>query len=176
MRMAAALIAAAAYAPMAKAEVLEAKAAQFTVRETAHVSVAPATAYAMMIQPQSWWSSAHSWSGSAANMTLSPKTGGCWCEALPDGGFAEHLRVIKVEPGKLLRMRGGLGPLQTLPVNGLMDWVVEPDPLGGSSITFTYQVSGNVKDGLESWAKPVDGVLAEAISRLAQSLDRPATD
>lgn len=154
------------------AEVVSSAQGRFTVRETAHVEASTKHVWQMMTWPQDWWSPDHTWSGDAANMWLDARAGGCWCERLPNGGFAEHLRVIKSEPGKSLVMSGALGPLQSFPLTGVMEWKVEPDETGGNTITFTYQVSGNVEGGLQSWAKPVDGVLAEAIKRLAEAADK----
>ncbi len=57
--------------------------------------------------------------GSAANLSLEARAGGCWCERLADGGSVEHLRVLLVSPGRMLRMRGALGPFQGLAVDGV---------------------------------------------------------
>lgn len=154
------------------AEVMSSDKGHFTVRETAHVKASAKHAWQVMTWPQDWWSADHTWSGDPTNMWLNARAGGCWCERLPNGGFSEHLRVIRSEPGKALVMRGALGPLQSLPLTGLMKWEVAENPDGGNTIIFTYQVSGNVDGGLESWAKPVDGVLAEAIARLAKAADK----
>ena len=39
-------------------------------------------------------------------------------EVLPDGGFVRHMDVVFHQPGKTLRMTGGLGPLQGMGVSG----------------------------------------------------------
>ncbi len=60
----------------------------FALTETAHIAAARDKVYAALIEPGHWWSSAHSFSGNAANFTLDARAGGCWCETLPNGGSA----------------------------------------------------------------------------------------
>jgi hypothetical protein len=36
----------------------------------------------------------------------------------------------------------------------------------GTDLSLTYNVGGYIKDGLASWASPVDSVLAEQVMRL----------
>ena len=67
----------------ATAEVLSVAANGFEVRETAHAAAAPDKAYAEMLMPAHWWSSDHTFSGSAANLVLDARAGGCWCEPWP---------------------------------------------------------------------------------------------
>ena len=73
-------------------------------------------------------------SKSAANLTLDAKAGGCWCETLPDGGSVEHLVVVFADPGKTLVMRGALGPLQGLGVEGALSIVLKPAGDGTDSL------------------------------------------
>src|ERR1700681_1128530 len=108
----------------AAAEVVTVAANGFEIRETAHTAAASDKVYAALLLPAHWWSSDHTFSGSAANLVLDARAGGCWCETLPDGGSVEHLRVVYVSPGKTLRLRGALGPLQSLAVAGVMTWSV----------------------------------------------------
>ena len=65
-----------------------------------------------------------------ANMRIEPKPGGCFCEAVPagrrSGGEIEHMRVIYVAPGSTLRMSGGLGPLQSEAVTGVLTMTLGP--------------------------------------------------
>src|SRR5277367_1894554 len=81
-------------AERAAAEVINVATNGFEVRETVHVAAAPDKAYAALLLPARWWGSDHTFSGNAANLTLDARAGGCWCESLPDGGSAEHLRVV----------------------------------------------------------------------------------
>ncbi len=111
---AAALMLASMAGEQASAEVVSVGANGFEIRETAHTVAPSDKAYAALLLPARWWSSDHTFSGSAANLVLDARAGGCWCETLPGGGSVEHLRVAYVSPGKTLRLRGALGPFQGL--------------------------------------------------------------
>ena len=76
-----------------------------------------------------------------------------------------HLTVTMVNPGVVIRLTGGLGPLGLMGVNGNMTWEFEGVE-GGTRVTFTYAVGGYREDGLDTIAVPVDYVIGEALSRL----------
>jgi uncharacterized protein YndB with AHSA1/START domain len=154
------------------AEVVSVGASGFEIRETVHVAAAPDKAYAALLQPARWWASDHTFSGSAANLTLDARAGGCWCESLPDGGSVEHLRVVYVVPGKALRLRGALGPFQGLGVDGAMTWSVKAGA-GGTDISVTYALGGYSKEGFDGLSKAADHVLGEQIERLRKLIDAP---
>nr|AKQ70977.1 polyketide cyclase/dehydrase [bacterium enrichment culture] len=151
-------------AAVAGAEVVESGASGFVVREEATVSAPPAQAWAAFVDVASWWNPAHSYSSDAANLSLDAKAGGCFCEKLAGGGSVEHLRVVMVMPGKVLRMAGGLGPLQSSPVAGSMTVAFAAVP-NGTKVSLTYGVGGFMPGGVDKMAGPVDGVLAEQIAR-----------
>jgi hypothetical protein len=165
-----ALAAAVSIGRPAAAEVISAGQNGLEIRETVHVAAAADKAYAALLQPARWWSSEHTFSGSAANLTLEARAGGCWCEALPDGGSVEHMRVVYVAPGKVLRLRGALGPLQGLGVEGAMTISVKAGA-SGADITMSYAVGGYVKDGFDGLSKGVDHVLGEQLERLRKLID-----
>ncbi|MGO9947854.1 MAG: ATPase [Steroidobacteraceae bacterium] len=154
----------------AAAEVLGAAANGFEVRETVHVAAAPDKAYAALLLPGRWWSPDHSFSHNTANFVLDARAGGCWCENLPDGGSAEFMRVVYAAPGKVLRLRGALGPLQGMGVEGAMTWSLKSSG-NGTDISVSYAVGGFAKDGLDDLSKVVDRVLGEQIERLKKFID-----
>jgi hypothetical protein len=154
----------------AAAEVVTVAANGFEVRETAHTAAPSDKVYAALLLPAHWWSSDHTFSGSAANLVLDAHAGGCWCETLPDGGSVEHLRVVYVSPGKILRLRGALGPFQGLAVDGVMTLSVK-SVADGTDISLTYAIGGYAKDGFEGLAKAADGVLGEQLARLKTLVD-----
>jgi uncharacterized protein YndB with AHSA1/START domain len=144
--------------------------AGFTVTETAHLAAPPEQAFAALITPGRWWSSEHTYSGDAANMSLDPHAGGCWCERLPGGGSAEHLHVVYVVPGKTLRLRGALGPLQGMAADGVMTVTLSPVQ-GGAELKLSYSVWGDPAVGLPALAGPVDNVLGEQVARLKAAVE-----
>ncbi len=167
----AAIIVLAAAASAASADVVSVAGNGFEVRETAHSAAAPDKVYAEILLPAHWWSSDHTFSGSAANLVLDARAGGCWCETLAGGGSVEHLTVVFVAPGKMLRMRGALGPFQGLAVDGVMTWSVKSAANGGTDIAFTYSVGGYVKDGFDELSKGADHVLGVQLQQLKKLVD-----
>jgi uncharacterized protein YndB with AHSA1/START domain len=137
----------------------------FSVLETAHLAATPDKVYAALITPSHWWSSSHTFSHDASNLSLDATAGGCWCEKLPNQGSVQHLVVVYALPGHALVMRGALGPLQGLGVNGAMTITLKASS-DGTDLSLIYNVGGYLKDGLATWATPVDGVLAEQLLRL----------
>lgn len=154
----------------ASADVVTVASAGFSLSRVETVSAAPDVVYAMLLRPSLWWSGGHTWSGGARNLSLEGKAGGCYCEALPGGGSVQHGVVVYAQPGKTLRLHASLGPLQGEGVNGALTWVLKPVP-GGTEIRQTYVVGGYVGGGAEGWAKPVDGVMTEQLTRLKAALE-----
>lgn len=166
---AAAALTAQAWRP-ATAAVLDSGANGFTIQQTAHLTQPSAKVYAALIQPKDWWSGEHTYSGSAANLTFGARAGGCWCETLPDGGSVAHMTVVYAAPGKALRLRGGLGPLQEMGASGTLTWTLKPAG-NETDLTLTYAVAGYAKDGYTELAKTVDRVLSEQVGRLTLYVD-----
>jgi hypothetical protein len=152
------------------ADVVNVSTAGFEVKETAHIASVPDKVYAVLLTPANWWSSEHTFSGNAANLKLEARAGGCWCESFPDGGSAQHMTVVYLAPGKVLRLRGGLGPLGAMPVEGVMTWTLK-NAGGGTDLSMTYAISGTSAQGFEALSKGVDGVLGEAVGRLKKLLE-----
>ncbi len=147
----------------------------FVSHNVVEVAASPADAWAKLLEPAAWWNGEHSYSGSAANMTVEPVAGGCFCEAIPAtnaaaaGGVA-HMRVLYLDPRvRTLRMSGGLGPLQSEAVTGVLTMTVEPSR-AGSKITWDYVVGGYMRMSMDQMAPLVDTVVGEQLSRLAASL------
>jgi uncharacterized protein YndB with AHSA1/START domain len=158
------LIAAALAAP-ASAKVVADNAAGFAIEHETVIAASPQRVYAAIGQPSRWWSSAHSWSGKAANLTLDLRAGGCFCERLPGGGGVEHARVVMARPGKLIRMTGALGPLQSEALAATLTWELKP-VAGGTDVKLTYVVAGFARTARTALPGAVDGVLGEQLTRL----------
>ena len=150
----------------AGAEVAQSGEHGFELRHSAIVPSPPAEAMRAFATPAGWWDGAHSYSGDSANLSMSPKPGGCFCERLPGGGGIEHLRVTYVDPGKRLVLTGSLGPLLFAATAGVMD--VQFKPAGqGTEVILSYKAAGFANGGAAKMAPLVDKVLAEQIQRYA---------
>jgi hypothetical protein len=96
---------------------------------------------------------------------------GCWCEKLANGGGVRHMQVVRIMPGKMLVMVGGLGPLQSMAVTGAMRISLAPAE-GGTQLQVTYSVTGYMPAGMNSLAAPADGVLTEQFTRFKNYVEK----
>ncbi|MGD0191073.1 MAG: SRPBCC domain-containing protein [Rhizomicrobium sp.] len=174
-RMTAALGALALAGAGASAAVDHVGEAGFAISETAHVAAPPERVYATLITPSRWWSPAHTFSHDAANLALDAKAGGCWCETLPGGGSVLHMSVVYASPGKLLRLRGALGPFQGMGADGALTVSLKPNG-GGTDVAMIYALGGYAPDGFGDLAKAVDFVLGEQLDRLKRSIETGSPD
>jgi len=140
-----------------------------TFRE--EVDASPAEAWRTVTRIDRWWSADHTYSGDAANLSLDPVAGGCWCERW-NGNSVEHMRVVHALAGKSLRLEGALGPLQAMAVTGVLTLALAPNG-EKTTLTVTHRVRGSPDAALDKIATAVDGVLGEQVKRLAALL-RPA--
>ena len=164
---------AATSAPLA-AEVIEQDDGHFVTRNSAEVDATPDAVWLLLIDPKQWWSDNHTWSGDAANLSLTPQGGGCFCETLmgddPEtgaalSGSAQHMTVILAQPGKALRMRGALGPLQSEPADGVLTISLQGEG-AKTRVTFEYVVAGRIRYPMDQISKAVDGVMNEQLDGL----------
>jgi uncharacterized protein YndB with AHSA1/START domain len=154
----------------AHAEVKESAPDGFLVTIAATTPATPARVYAVLAEPQAWWSSEHTWSGVAANLSLKPEAGGCFCERWKEGS-AEHGRVIMALPDKLLRLEGALGPMQEFSLKGILSFWLKPGEDGGTQLSVEYRVNGASASSLDKFAPNVDDVLATQVARLVRYID-----
>ncbi len=141
LQAAAVLAIALLFAAAAHAKVVSQSANGFVVTHEADVAVDPKAAYDAFVKIGSWWNDAHSFSGAAKNISIEPKAGGCWCEALPNGGSVQHMTVVHANPGALLVFNGGLGPLQFMGVAGSMKVSFQAQGKG-THVSVVYAVGG----------------------------------
>ena len=120
-------------------------------------------------QVDQWWPSDHTWWGENSTLTIDTFAGGCFCEKYGSKS-AEHMRVIFVEPNTLLRMSGGLGPLQGMGMFGALDWTFTNNSQG-TEVTMTYKVNGINPDGFKKLAVIVDKVQYIQLSGLANLIE-----
>ena len=186
MLQAAALLALAGLAAPAAAKVVDATDSGFAVTADYDIAVPPDALWAMLVQPELWWSAEHSWSGNAANFSLNPVAGGCFCERLVTPGSTddheeevkyrantvEHARVLYADSGKLLRLSGALGPLQSEAVTGTLSFTLTPGPANGTKLRMDYVVGGYSRIPHKNVAPAVDKVLGEQMVRLKEAAEK----
>jgi uncharacterized protein YndB with AHSA1/START domain len=155
----------------AHGEVVDQQPNGFSLQEKEQIAAPPDKVYAALIDIGHWWSSAHSFSGDARNMTLDARGGGCWCETIPKtGGSVLHMTVVYADPGKLLRLRGALGPFQSTGMDGAMNIVLTPNEQG-TQVQIVYNLGGYVLNGYQSLPTSADGVLGLQLFRLKQLIE-----
>lgn len=153
------------------AEVMDAEVNGFTVRHAVTIAADRQTVYRTAVTNiDAWWSSDHTVSGNAENLYLTDSISGCFCERLGEGSGLVHMSVSFVNPGVMLRLTGGLGPLGLMGVSGNMTWEFD-EAEDGTVVTLQYAVGGYMPGGLDSVAAAVDGVLVEQMTRLKSFLE-----
>lgn len=182
--LAPAALAGLALAPLAaKAEVVQQSDAGFVVKHSAEVAADPQTVWKTLIAPAKWWSSDHTWSKNAENLYLDAQATGCFCERLPkpaeapEGqrqGSVEHMHIVFADPQRgVLRMTGGLGPLQGEALHGTLTVQLKKTETG-TKIELEYVVGGYMRFKTDQIAPAVDGVLGEQVAGLAKAIGASA--
>ncbi|MBC7991334.1 MAG: SRPBCC family protein [Luteimonas sp.] len=163
-----------ALAAPAQAEVKDATPTGFTIENSVIVPADAATAWRALVDDvDQWWPKDHSWWGAASKLSIDARAGGCFCE-IAGAQQALHMTVTHVDPGKLMRMIGGLGPLQGMGLGGALEWrFVKAD--GGTRITLSYRAGGYTPDDLTKFAVAVDKVQGQQLGGLAEHLRKRAT-
>lgn len=166
----------AATASPAFAEVKSASETGFNIIHIATVDATPEEIWKRLLAPKDYWNKAHSWSGSSAGFYIDAQANGCFCELFqePDAngklktvGSVEHMRVIFAQPGKVLRMQGALGPLQSEAVIGTLTVAIDSNKNGvGTKVSFSYVVGGYMRYKVSEIAPAVDKVLGEQFKNM----------
>ena len=85
--------------------------------------------------------------------------------------------MVFTDPGKLLRMTGGLGPLQGMGLHGVLEFRLEPvqGPDGDerrdmTRIVLYYRAGGYTPDHIGAFAAVVDGVQATQLKGLVDHI------
>lgn len=159
----------------ARAEVAAQSDAGFVVKHEVVAAAPPEAVWQVLLAPAKWWSPDHTWSGDAANLYLDAQATGCFCELLPlpkdapqgtRRGSVEHAHIVFAAPGKLLRLSGAFGPLQSEALNATLTVTLTADG-EGTKIGWEYVVGGYMRMTPEQIAPAVDRVLGEQVTRLA---------
>ncbi len=166
----------AAISSPAFAEVKAASDTGFNSVHIATVNATPEEIWNRLLTPKDYWNKAHSWSGSSAGFYIDAQANGCFCELFQEAdangtlktvGSVEHMRVIFAHPGKVLRMQGALGPLQSEAVMGTLTVAMEPAKDNvGTRVSFSYVVGGYMRYKISEIAPAVDKVLGEQFKNM----------
>ena len=149
----------------AHGEAINVSATGFTSQHREEVKASSDDVWKALVQLPRWWNSSHTYSGQASNLSLDAQAGGCWCERWGDGQSVQHGTVVLAMPGRVLRVLGNLGPLQDLPVQGVLTFAITTQD-GKTTLRMTYRVAGPADAGLEKLAPVVDRVIGEQYKRL----------
>lgn len=150
----------------AYAEVEASGASGFSLILNTTVPVPPKDAYKRFVQVKSWWSPEYTASGAARTLKLDAKPGGCLCEKLPDGGFMRHFQTARSDPGALLVLSNGMGPLNAIGAQGSLQ--VEFKPQGsGTAVTLRYMAFGYSVNGWGGYAPQSDRIWQTQLQRYA---------
>ena len=158
-------------AASAMAEVSDRSENGFTLAYERPVAASAETVFDAVARPGAWWSDAHTYSGSASNISLDLAPGGCWCEALPGGGVKHGETVLAWPEQRLVRFEAPFGPLQSIGADAVlsMSWAeTEGEP--GRMLKWTFVVTG---PGAGAMADVIDQVMAEQFDRLAAHVASP---
>ena len=171
-------LSAAGFATPAAAEVVAQSDVGFVTRSAVVVKADPAATWLALVAPNQWWNGEHTYSGDPKNLYIDAQATGCFCEKLPltadapqagRAGSIEHMHVIYAAPARVLRMSGGLGPLQSEAANATLTITLKPVD-GGTRVLWEYVVGGYVRQKIPELAPLVDKVLAEQLTRLEAKL------
>ena len=155
--------------------------AGFIISLSAETAASKDAVWKMLVTPAKWWAKEHTWSGDAANLYIDSQATGCFCEKLPKPadapaeqrmGSAEHMHIVFADPQRgILRMKGGLGPLQGEPVDGIWTIELKPGADGGTVIVWDYAVSGLMRLKGGDIAPAVDQVMSQQLAGLVAALN-----
>jgi len=150
---------------VARAAVVDSQPNGFAIEQSVHIDAAPDNVYVALIAPQKWWNSQHTFSQNAANLSLEARAGGCLCEKLVNGGSVLHAVVVDADPGRMLRLRGPLGPFQGQGVDGVMTFSLKANG-DGTDVVLDNKVGGYIRGGFGTWPQAADGMMGDLVAHL----------
>lgn len=133
-----------------------------TIENTAWVDADPQAVWKAFVEDaDKWWPDEEAWRGRGdAPRAIVP--------------LARHrkpnLHVLSVEPGRRMRLRDDVGPLQGMgEQHGALEWCFAEEN-GGTRITLRYGTHDYLPDDISELAMAVDEVQAERLQGLARYL------
>lgn len=159
--------------PGARAEVISASPAGFVLEQRIEVDTDVERSWqALVREVNDWWPRDHTWWGAESTLSIEPNAGGCFCERAGQRS-AEHLRVVYVDAPNTLRLIGGLGPLQGMGLHGALEFRLQPQEAGGTSVLMRYTAGGYSAADLSEFAPVVDRVQGLQLEGLRAHLSKP---
>ncbi|MEQ1438959.1 SRPBCC domain-containing protein [Fontimonas sp. SYSU GA230001] len=156
--------------PSGHAKVIDSSVSGFTIENSYVVEVDVDSAWKALVNDvDRWWPRDHTWFGSESTLSIEPRAGGCFCE-IAGARQVQHMTVAFADPGRLLRMVGGLGPMQGMGLHGALDWSFEKVE-GGTRLSLRYTVGGYSPTDLREFAPVVDQVQNLQLGGLAKWLE-----
>jgi hypothetical protein len=155
----------AALVTQVEAKVADSSSGGFTIKHTMEIEAPPAGAFNVFVEKiGAWWDPQHTYSGDSTNLSIDARPNGCFCEKIRSNAGIAHMTVLYVDAGRVIRLSGGLGPLQAYAVSAAMT-VQFSEVANRTLVDFTYTVGGYVPQGLDKLAPVVDKVLVEQMGR-----------
>ncbi len=139
----------------------------FVIASEVTISTSPTHVFDALGELHRWWDPEHSFSRDAGNLSLDTSPDGLFLESLGTNQGVVHARVVDSQRGKLLRLSGALGPLQSLGAHGTLTLRMESHA-ESTTLTLNYIVLGR---NLRGWAAAVEQVLSEQLVRLKSFLE-----
>ncbi|WP_332657876.1 hypothetical protein [Brevundimonas sp.] len=154
----------------ASAEVVARTADSFTLRYAEAADIEPDEIPGALRGLSRWWEPAHTYTGSAANLSLDLTPGGCWCEKFPDGTDFDHARTVSAGPDRFV-FEAPFGPLRgkTTSARLTVSWQATNDVW---TPIWTMAVEG---PGIGAMADTVDSVMSNAYQRWLYFLENAAS-
>lgn len=157
----------------AAAEVVQATAGGFEIKQVATVDAPIQQTWDTLRSPQRWWDKEHTYSENSANLYLDGQATGCFCERIPGQGSVEHAHIVYVQAPRMIRMTGALGPLQAEAVTGTLTFKLDSEGSKATRVTLSYVVGGYVRAGADTLAPKVDEVLGLQLVNLKSAAESP---
>jgi hypothetical protein len=154
----------------AAAQIVDRHADGFTLRYADTVEVGRGDVAMAVEAMGAWWDGDHTYTGSAANLSLDPRVGGCFCEAMPDGSMFEHGRITALDDDHLV-LDAPLGPLKGMATRAELTFTW-PDTASRThdetGVVMVFVVQG---PGLGAFADAVDQVMGGQHARLLHLIE-----
>lgn len=138
-----------------------------TIENTAWVDADPQAVWKAFVEDaDKWWPDEEAWRsrGGGARHGITPFA----------GRGVSNLRVLSVEPGRRMRLRDDVGPLQGMgEQHGALEWCFVEEN-GGTRITLRYGTHDYLPDDISELATAVEEVQSDRLQGLARYLRAPS--